>query len=553
VDVNTVGTYTITYNAIDGAGNQVTATRKVHVTPPSDTVAPVTPPSDTVAPVITISGDNPLEITQGETFSDPGATATDDKDGTISVTPSGTVTMDTEGSYEITYTATDNAGNKATAKRTVIVKAAEVVWNVSTVTEFRQALESAAANGEHDRIVLSSGTYNTTSDGIGTFKFNDNEAFNLTIMAEDGLSPKDVVLDGNKTHQVFHFNNTKSSTLTVKNISVANGKSFKGSGIYSGEIYTGSHIVIDNCLFTSNIANYSGGGFYANSATVTNSIFSSNIANYSGGGFYANSATVTNSTFNSNMASYSGGFYAASSATVTNSTFSSNSVYYSGGGFYADSATVTNSIFSSNSADSGGGFHVAQGSVTVTNSTFNSNSADSGGGFDAFGATKVTNSTFNSNSSGFYADRMSYASDIHYISNNTFVGNSTAICSMGIFINNIFSENTQDIVFNGDSKVYNNYIDYTKINEGSHNVIKKNNLQLSDGDIALADDNVSLMANSVAINKGLNPSSATYKTIIGNDAIYNQMIELLKTDMVGNKRIHNDTIDMGAVEFGSSK
>jgi len=133
------------------------------------------------------------------------------------------------------------------------------------------------------------------------------------------------------------------------------------------------------------------------------------------------------------------------------------------------------------------------------------------------------------------------------------VGNSTAISSRGIFINNIFSENTQDIVFTGASKVYNNYIDYTKINEGSHNVIKKNNLQLSDGDIALADDNVSLMANSVAINKGLNPSSATYKTIIGNDAIYNQMIELLKTDMVGNKRIHNDTIDMGAVEFGSSK
>ncbi|KIM05607.1 MAG: hypothetical protein KU29_09855 [Sulfurovum sp. FS06-10] len=133
------------------------------------------------------------------------------------------------------------------------------------------------------------------------------------------------------------------------------------------------------------------------------------------------------------------------------------------------------------------------------------------------------------------------------------MGNSTAISSRGIFINNIFSENTQDIVFTGASKVYNNYIDYTKINEGSHNVIKKNNLQLSDGDIALADDNVSLMANSVAINKGLNPSSATYKTIIGNDAIYNQMIELLKTDMVGNKRIHNDTIDMGAVEFGSSK
>ena len=33
----------------------------------------------------------------------------------------------------------------------------------------------------------------------------------------------------------------------------------------------------------------------------------------------------------------------------------------------------------------------------------------------------------------------------------------------------------------------------------------------------------------------------------------NILIELLKTDMKGNKRVHNGTIDMGAVEFGSSK
>ena len=31
------------------------------------------------------------------------------------------------------------------------------------------------------------------------------------------------------------------------------------------------------------------------------------------------------------------------------------------------------------------------------------------------------------------------------------------------------------------------------------------------------------------------------------------MVELLKTDNVGNKRVHNGTVDMGAVEFGSSK
>ena len=36
------------------------------------------------------------------------------------------------------------------------------------------------------------------------------------------------------------------------------------------------------------------------------------------------------------------------------------------------------------------------------------------------------------------------------------------------------------------------------------------------------------------MDKGLNPSGATFKKIINNDNIYNQMVELLKTDMVEN-------------------
>ena len=79
--------------------------------------------SDVNAPVITIIGDNPLIITlQDGNWTDPGATATDDKDGSVTVTSTNDVNPNFQAStYKITYSATDAAGNTATAIRTVHV------------------------------------------------------------------------------------------------------------------------------------------------------------------------------------------------------------------------------------------------------------------------------------------------------------------------------------------------------------------------------------------------------------------------------------------------
>ncbi|NBQ56713.1 MAG: DUF5011 domain-containing protein, partial [Verrucomicrobia bacterium] len=79
-------------------------------------------PPDTQSPVITLSGANPLDIYKGSSFSDPGATVTDNKDATRTITGTGTVNTATVGIYTITYTATDVAGNLAVpVTRTVSV------------------------------------------------------------------------------------------------------------------------------------------------------------------------------------------------------------------------------------------------------------------------------------------------------------------------------------------------------------------------------------------------------------------------------------------------
>src|SRR5437762_9900151 len=74
---------------------------------------------DTTAPVISITGDNPATVVLNTTYSDAGATANDNEDGTVTVASSGTVDITTAGTYTITYSATDKAGNAPTANRTV--------------------------------------------------------------------------------------------------------------------------------------------------------------------------------------------------------------------------------------------------------------------------------------------------------------------------------------------------------------------------------------------------------------------------------------------------
>ena len=111
VDVNTPGTYTVTYNANDAAGNAATSvTRTVIV-------------QDTIAPTITLNGANPQYVECHTSYTDLGATAHDNCSGDFAATPSGAVNVNTPGSYTVTYNANDAAGNAATpVTRTVIVQ-----------------------------------------------------------------------------------------------------------------------------------------------------------------------------------------------------------------------------------------------------------------------------------------------------------------------------------------------------------------------------------------------------------------------------------------------
>jgi alpha-tubulin suppressor-like RCC1 family protein len=99
---------------------------------------------DTQAPLITLIGADPLEVYKGATFTDPGATVTDNKDATRTITGSGTVNTATVGIYTVTYTATDAAGNLALpVTRTVVVKSIPATITLSTAAGSYTLLQGA--------------------------------------------------------------------------------------------------------------------------------------------------------------------------------------------------------------------------------------------------------------------------------------------------------------------------------------------------------------------------------------------------------------------------
>jgi len=111
-----------TTTAATTSATTTTSTTTTASSTTATTTATTTP--DTTAPVITIAGSDVI-LTEGDTYTDDGATALDDTDGdlTDALTVDNPVDTTTPANYTVTYSVTDAAGNTVTAERTVTVEA----------------------------------------------------------------------------------------------------------------------------------------------------------------------------------------------------------------------------------------------------------------------------------------------------------------------------------------------------------------------------------------------------------------------------------------------
>ncbi|MEM7384286.1 MAG: immunoglobulin-like domain-containing protein, partial [Verrucomicrobiota bacterium] len=220
VDTATPGVYTLVYSVVDECGTEATVSRTVTVTAYE-------------VPVLVVNGDNPVSFKQGQSFTDPGATATDFEGNTLSVTVSGSVDPNTAGTYTLTYTsAADSCGNVGSGTRTVVVTpyslpTLTVLGNASETVKQGFAYSDAGATAVDfagvPLLVTTTGTVNVSVPGTYT----------LTYTSEPDVCEN--VATGSRTVVVDAYALPQLSINGVNPESVKQGESYSDAGAVASD------------------------------------------------------------------------------------------------------------------------------------------------------------------------------------------------------------------------------------------------------------------------------------------------------------------------------
>ncbi len=346
-----------------------------------------------------------------------------------------------------------------------------------------------------------------------------------------------------------HGNGSKcNSTLANLNIS-GNMAYYVAGGILStGSDYGESNLRLTNVVFNGNFGRLGSGGmsysvsnYGISNPTLINVTFQNNETLANGGGLGNNTndseskPVLINVTFKNNVAGFNGGgmttgasSYSNDSATsepiLINVTFENNTATRGGAmfvlGIYNDNdPQLFNVIFANNSATIEGGALYVQGNnnLNITNSTFSKNSAvESGSAIHIWGDGSSSYSNFN---------------------NSVFWGNTSGddkVLSIFEWASPTFTNSI--VQGSGGSANW----------DGSLGTDGGNNLDVDPMFVDAANGNFTLQSGSPAIDMGNNSFIPADTTDLDGDG---NMEELIPFDLVGNARIYNESVDLGAYEF----
>lgn len=231
VDTAALGEYTITYDATDKSGNHAKQViRKVVVVAKGEDVEP---------PVVTLKGAAEVEVWQGYSYTEQGATARDGStDVTSSIKIEGTVDTKTLGTYVLTYSVSDAAGNVGVATRIV-----KVVEEPAIERDTRELKIEGASDLQaivNDLILRIRGTYGSTIRW---------ESSNENVIRADGTvirpsSDTTVVLKAIITNGEETREKTFDPVKVLKSTGNSSGGGIGGGGSAGGGRPGGSNTVI---------------------------------------------------------------------------------------------------------------------------------------------------------------------------------------------------------------------------------------------------------------------------------------------------------------------
>ncbi len=363
-------------------------------------------------------------------------------------------------------------------------------------------------------------------------------AYHVMFMKADSIT-SDWVIDGLRIKDGRAFGNTPTNQ--------------QGGGLFTESLLEAMNLTIKNSFFENNLTLKNGGGIYIWSKTsaqpyISRCNFSNNSANRGGGIYIEASKAIPNFSdciFYSNSADISGGGVYVGRSTpqplFNNCSFENNTAGFSGGGIYSEgqylsSPELTSCRFTNNSSKTGGAVWVSAESFSkpkLTNCTMTKNLADEDGGAIYVSAGDV----------------------IPHLTNSTIVNNVANRNGGGIFIRS-WSETspqvTNCILWNNSAAgqsslgtdIYLNTSNNSKI---SHSIVTSGGIYIDDGSaidtmtVYLHDDpmlvdtmnnDLRLLPTSPAINAGINDS----------------IPDSITTDLLGNPRVRQNIVDVGAYE-----
>ncbi len=336
VNVSVPGTYAVTYDVSDAAGNAAAqVSRSVEIV-------------DTTAPVITLNGDPALTLLTGDTYTDEGATASDAADGLPAVQIGGDpVDTSQAGTYVVTYDVTDSSGNMA-IQLTRTVEVIPAVYHVdagavaggdgfSWGTALRSLADALDATrpGLGQQIWVKAGVYypdegatRTDNDRTATFALKSGVAIyggfggSETSLGQRAPHRNTSILSGDidqddefgaNSHNVLTAEGVDSSTVDGFTVTAGEAPPITvagGAGLFC-EFAT---LTVTNCSFQGNTApggGHRGGAVYNRESTSSfiNCSFQGNYAGANGGAVYngGSPASYINCSFQGNRAGGRGG------------------------------------------------------------------------------------------------------------------------------------------------------------------------------------------------------------------------------------------------------
>ncbi len=524
----------VTINAVDFGGNAATE-QVYYVYAPTGTVI------ETGAPVI-VSVDPPDGTQSSDWLIDMTIAATDNvavtavtvngRQATHAAYPNWSITVpiipgqnpktiiatDDEGyatTQQVSYTGTMSGGQPNThyVSPSGLHISPFTTWE-NAATNIQAAVNVAAAG---KTVMVAPSLYDEGCYSTGSSLSNRvmiSQAIHMTSVA----GPKFTVICGSGSRSTGAVRNIFCDVAAlISGFTLSNGNTLLSGSAYEisgGGAYLEFGATLSNCIVTSCSAFQGGAVYCGEDALVTDSILIHNYAKQQGGAvFTVNRGTVFNCSIYTNKAnSYGGGIYCDHDGDIILCNIYDNYGGFGGGVYCFDGGTVNRCRIYDNSAHQGGGLYM-YADCGVYNSLIYDNSAANTGG-------------------GVYAN---IGTSFIKIYNCTICGNYSQIGGGGI-------------IYGGSAvSVYNSIVYYnTSPNTGSENysmgyfynsctypmpTMGANNIDSSPRFLSNPDYAYHLRTDSPCIDAGTN------------------QFTFGAWDLAGNTRIHDGTVDMGAIEY----